>query len=167
MNKISIRKERPEDFASIHDITMRAFAPMAYSQGNEQDMIRALRASGGLTLSLVAAQDSKIVGHVAFTTAFAKDGSEGWYALGPISVEPALQRDGVGKSLIENGLAQLRALEAAGCILVGDPAYYGRFGFRPFPQFTPENEPAEYFMILPMRVAEPSAPMRFHPAFYE
>jgi putative acetyltransferase len=164
--KVVIRDERTEDQPAIYSLTQRAFAPMSFAAGDEQDLIDVLRARGGLAISLVAELDGEIVGHVAFSPASAQDGGEGWYALGPISVEPELQRRGIGKSMIAEGVARLRGLKAAGCILVGDPAYYPRFGFRPFPHLAPETEPAEYFMILRMEVAEPKSRMQFHPAFH-
>jgi putative acetyltransferase len=166
VNGISVRPERLEDFPAIHNLTQRAFAPMPYSAGDEQEVIERLRTRGGLAVSLVAELGSKIAGHVAFSPAIAKDGSLGWFALGPISVEPALQRQGIGKAMIAVVLARLRAIDAAGCILVGDPAYYQRFGFRPFPHLAPDTEPAEFFMILPMAAAEPNAKIAFHTAFY-
>jgi putative acetyltransferase len=161
-----VRPEEPRDFAAIHDLTRRAFAPMPFSAGDEQDVIERLRACGGLTISLVAEQDSNVVGHVAFSPASAKGGSGGWYTLGPISVEPELQRRGIGKSMIAEGVARLRGLYAAGCMLVGNPAHYQRFCFRPFPHLAPKRQPAEYFMILLLGVREPRAVMEFHPAFY-
>ena len=163
---IHIRDEREEDRPVIRDLTRRAFAPMPFATDDDQHLTDALRARGGLTFSLVAELGGRIVGHAAFSPAFASDGSASWYALGPISVEPELQRSGIGKSMIAEGVARLRRLNAAGCILVGDPAYYPRFGFRPFPLLAPEREPAEYFMILPLGIAAPKARMAFHPAFY-
>jgi putative acetyltransferase len=164
--EVLIRPERPEDFPAIHNLTQRAFAPMPFSAGDEQEVIERLRKAGALALSIVAEQDKQIVGHVAFSPAFTDGGSEGWFALGPISVEPSLQRRGVGTRLIRRGIDELRGLEAAGCILVGDLVYYVRHGFRPFPDLAPESEPAGNFMILPLRVSPPNTKMRFHPAFY-
>jgi putative acetyltransferase len=161
-----IRPEEPRDFAAIHDLTRRAFAPMSFSAGDEPNLIDALRRSGALTRSIVAEQGGNVVGHVAFSPAFADDESDGWFALGPISVEPRLQRRGIGTQLIRHGIDKLRAIDAAGCILVGDPAYYSRHGFLPYPELAPENEPANYFMILPLGIPSPVARMRFHPAFY-
>jgi putative acetyltransferase len=161
-----IRPEESSDFAAIHDLTRRAFEPMSFAAGDEQDVIDRLRRIGALTRSIVAEKDGRLVGHVAFSPAFADDGSEGWFALGPISVEPSLQRQGIGTKMIRHGISELRAIRSAGCALVGDPAYYPRHGFRPFPELAPENEPAEYFMILPLRVSAPNARLRFHPAFY-
>lgn len=163
---VLIRDERPEDFGAVIDLTQRAFAPMPFAAGDEQSLIGKLREAGALTISLVAELDGKVAGHVAFSPALAKDRSQGWFALGPVSVEPVLQRRGIGGRLIGEGVARLRQMDAAGCIVLGDPAYYPRFGFRPFPQFAPESEPADYFMILPMGAAEPACVLEFHPAFH-
>ncbi len=161
-----IRPEKPADQAAIQDITRRAFAPMDYAGGNEQDLIDRFRNAGALAISLVAERDGVVVGQVTFTEAFAADGSPGWYALGPVAVEPDLQAQHIGSRLIEAGLAMLRERDAAGCVLTGDPAYYSRFGFRPYPDLCPEGEPAAYYQMLPLRVAVPETVLAFHPLFY-
>lgn len=163
---LTIRPETPSDYAEIYALTKRAFAPMPYAGGDEQDLIDKLRDAGALAISLVAEQDGRIVGHVAFSPAFAADGSEGWYALGPVSAEPELKHQGIGSAIIKAGIALLRERDAAGCVLVGNPAYYSRFGFLPFPDLCPEGEPPEYFQILPLRVAEPTVVVGFHPLFH-
>ena len=156
----------PADHSAIYDITKRAFAPMPYSDGDEQDLIDRLRNASALAISLVAEQDGAVVGQVTFTEAFAADGSNGWYALGPVAVEPELQNRKIGAQLIEAGIAMLHERDAAGCVLVGNPDYYSRFGFRSFPDVCPEGEPAEYFQILPLGVAVPRAVISFHPLFH-
>ena len=163
---ISIRPEREEDRDAVYDLTSRAFAPMPYSEGDEPDLINRLRAAGALSISLLAARMSDLAGHIAFSPAFAEDRSEGWYALGPVSVDPSLQRQGIGTRLIEAGLERLREWDAAGCILVGDPRYYQRFGFCPRPNLAPEGEPRKYYMMLSMRLAEPASIVAFHPVFH-
>jgi putative acetyltransferase len=162
---VIIRPERTDDHAAIYDVTKRAFAPMPYADGDEQELIGKLRDAGALALSLVAEKDDAVVGQVTFSPAFAADGSSGWYALGPVSVEPELKHQGIGGKLIRAGIAWLREQDAAGCVLVGNLAYYSRFGFRPHPELAPEGQPAEYFQILPLRVAEPTAVVGFHPIF--
>ena len=162
---VIIRAETDRDHAAIYDITKRAFAPMPYADGDEQDLIEKLRAAGALAISLVAERGGAAAGHVAFSPAFAADGSRGWFALGPVSVEPGLQKTGIGKTLIEAGIDMLRARDAAGCVLVGNPKYYSRFGFKSFPKVAPDGQPAEFFMILPLRVAEPRVVVGFHPVF--
>lgn len=165
MNPV-IRPETAGDQVAIHDITKRAFAPMPYSDGDEPDLIDLLRDAGALAISLVAELDGAVIGQVTFTEALAADGSQGWYALGPVAVEPELQSQRIGAQLIEAGLDRLRARDAAGCVLVGNPAYYSRFGFQPFPHLCPEGEPAEYFQILPLRVRQPDTVVGFHPLFH-
>lgn len=165
---LTIRPESPRDQAAIHALTKRAFAPMPFAGGDEQDLIDRLRSAGALTISLVAQSDADgeeaIVGYIAFSPAFAADGSPGWYALGPVSVEPDLQKQSVGTKLIETGIAMLRERGAAGCVLVGNPDYYHRFGFKIFSELCPEGEPAEYFQILPLGM-EPRTVIGFHPLF--
>lgn len=164
--RLTIRPEATGDYAAIYDLTKRAFAPMPFAAGDEQDLINQLRDAGVLFISLVAEMDGRIVGHVAFSPAFAADGSQGWYALGPVSAEPELKHQGIGSAVITAGLNMLRERDAAGCVLVGNPAYYSRFGFLPFPDLTPAGEPAEYFQILPLRIARPTAVVEFHPLFH-
>jgi putative acetyltransferase len=103
-----VRPERPGEISAIYDLTRRAFAPMPFSGGDEQDIINARRDAYALAISLVAEADGSLVGHAAFSPAFAADGSQGWFSLGPISVEPALQRQGIGTALIAKGVERLR-----------------------------------------------------------
>ena len=160
-----VRPETTADHAVIHDLTRRAFEPMPYAAGDEQQLIDRLREAGALAISLVAERDGVIVGHVAFSPAIAADGTPGWFALGPVSVEPAQQHRGIGSLIIRRGIGLLVERDAAGCVLVGNPAYYSRFGFRPFPALCPEHEPAEFFQILPLRIADPDCVIGFHPLF--
>jgi putative acetyltransferase len=164
---LKIRPEAPGDYGAIYDLTKRAFAPMPYAAGDEQDLINHLRDAGALAISLVAELDGRIVGHIAFSPAFAVDGSEGWYALGPVSAEPELKHQGIGSAVINAGLSLLRQRGAAGCVLVGSPIYYSRFGFQQFPELAPEGEPAEFFQILPLGVAAPNVVVGFHPLFHD
>lgn len=164
--KPTIRIETSADQVIIHDITKRAFAPMPYAAGDEQDLIDRLREADALEISLVAELDGKVVGQVTFTEAFAANGTKGWYALGPVAVEPELQSQKIGAQLIEAGLAMLRERDAAGCVLVGNPDYYSRFGFKLFPDLCPEGEPAEYFQVLPIRVQKPQTVIGFHRLFH-
>ncbi len=164
--RVTVRSEQVADREAIHDLTRHAFAPMVYAAGNEQDLIDALRRAGALVLSLVAVDaGGAVVGHVAFSPAGAPGGAAGWYALGPVAVLPALQRRGIGRQLIEDGLRHLVARDAAGCILVGDPRYYARFGFTSRPTFAPAGVPAAYFMILLLAGPVPASPLAFQPLF--
>jgi putative acetyltransferase len=160
-----IRPETPSDHAAIYDTTKRAFAPMPFADDDDLELVNSLREAGALTLSLVATRGDTVVGHVAFSPALAADNSKGWYGLGPIAVEPVLQRQGIGTALINDGIRRLKALDAAGCVLVGDPGYYPRHGFKPFPSLAPPGQPSEYFMILPLRVKNPATVVNFHSVF--
>ena len=80
-------------------------------------------------------------------------------------IHPA-ERQGIGRGLIEEGLKALRAIGAKGCILVGDPAFYGRFGFRHNPALVHEGVPPENLMYLPMSEQIPRGQVSFHPAFF-
>ena len=90
-----IRPERPDDADAIHELTVIAFDPMPFSDGTEAPIIRALRAAGELTVSLVDEEDGEVVGHVAFSPVTVGGADVGWYGLGPISVHPGRQRQGI------------------------------------------------------------------------
>lgn len=161
-----VRPEQAGDEAVIYELTERAFAPMPFAGGDEQDLINALRDAGALEISLVAENEGQIVGHVAFSPAFAADGAAGWYALGPVSVDPEMQKIGMGSLLIKQGLAMLHDRDASGCILVGNPKYYARFGFEPAPENCPKGEPAEYYQILAINAKRPTCVVDFHKTFH-
>ena len=160
-----IRDERPEDVDAIRDLTARAFAGMPYSGGSEPAIVDRLREAGTLTLSLVAAMDGAVVGHVAFSPVTISDGSKDWFGLGPLSVEPPHQREGIGSALVDAGLSRLKALGARGCVLVGDPGYYGRFGFSTGPALTYDGAPPEYFMHVAFSPVYATGGVSYHPAF--
>jgi putative acetyltransferase len=129
-----IRQETHSDIEAISEVTKAAFENHPISSHTEQFIVIALRAAGALTVSLVAEAGGHEVGHIAFSPVTISDGSLNWYGLGPISVWPGYQRQGIGKALMREGLLRLKTLGANGCVLAGDPAYYERFGFRSFPE---------------------------------
>ncbi len=161
-----IRPETPADIAAISEVTELAFRTLAISQHTEQFIICALRAARVLTISLVAEDKGQVVGHVAFSPVTISDGSPSWHGLGPVSVLPRLQRQGIGTALIEEGLARLKALGSQGCVLVGDPNYYRRFGFRNLPQLVHEGIPQEVFVAKPFYEGVPKGTVQFHPGFW-
>lgn len=163
--EVEIRRERPDDVDAIGALITSAFLGMPYADGDEAEVVVALRAQGALTVSLVAERQGTLVGHIAFSPARAADGAPGWYALGPLAVAPADQRGGIGSALVHAGLEAISELGAAGCILTGDPAYYSRFGFRLAPANVPPGQPAEYFMVKRLRGELPAGPIAFHEAF--
>lgn len=163
---LRIEAERPGDAIKIGQITATAFAPMPFSDGDEARLVDALREARALTISLVAiAADGELVGHIAFSPVHFDGQPSDWYGLGPVSVAPGIQRRGVGSALILEGLARLGDLKAGGCVLLGDPNYYSRFGFVSLPAVTYRGKPNPYFQHLILRPPPRTGDVSFHPAF--
>jgi putative acetyltransferase len=161
----TIRPERPGDEAAIADVTRQAFESHPYSHQTEHFIIDALRRAGALSVSLVAVRAGEVVGHIAFSPVVIENGSSGWYGLGPVSVLPALQRKGIGRALVEHGLAELGQLGATGCVLVGDPVFYARFGFANTAALMLDGVPQEFFLALPLGASSARGKVKFHAAF--
>ncbi len=107
-----------------------------------------------------------MVGHIAFSPALIDGQDLGWYTLGPVAVLPGHQGQGIGAALIREGLEGLRALGARGCVLVGDPGYYTRFGFRNLPALRVDDVPPEFLMGLLLQGELPRGLVTHHPAFF-
>lgn len=165
MSKWLIREERPGDEPAIHRVTEAAFKGHCHSEGTEPAIVDALRADGDLALSLVAETDSGIVGHVAFSPARLSGDETGWYTLGPVSVLPERQGQGIGRSLIESGIAHMRNAGAQGVVVLGDPDLYARFGFARGTPLHIAGPLADYFQVLPFVAEAPSATVGFAPGF--
>jgi putative acetyltransferase len=163
--KIVVRSETNADIGAIRDVTAAAFKNLEISNHTEHFIISALRAAKSLTVSLVAEADGRVVGHIAFSPVTISDGTMNWYGLGPLSVLPEYQRQGIGKALIEEGLSRLRALDARGCCLVGHPEYYRKFGFKNMPGLVYEGVPQEVFFALSFDGYIPQGTVTFHEAF--
>lgn len=163
--RIATRGETPADVDAIGAVTTAAFLHAEHRSGTEQHIVAALRDAGQLSVSLVAELDGRIVGHVAASPVTISDGSEGWFGLGPISVLPELQRTGIGSALMHAALAALRERGAQGCVLLGDPDYYRRFGFAPDPRLVLPGVPPEYFQALPFGDTVPTGTVAYHAAF--
>jgi putative acetyltransferase len=158
-----VRPERPGDEAAIFTVTRDAFVGAQHSSGTEQLIVDELRRRGVLTVSLVAERAGGAVGHVAISpvtivpSEVAVDHHtvevvDGWYGLGPVSVLPDHQGQGVGTVLIGQALRALA--DAQGCVVLGDPDYYGRFGFRPDPRLALPGVPPESFQVLRLAANE-------------
>ena len=161
-----IRNELESDVETISAVTKAAFESCPYGNHTEEFIVNALRAANALTVSLVAEASGKVVGHIAFSPVTISDGSQDWYGLGPISVLPEFQKQGIGKSLIHDGLSLLKALGAKGCCLVGDPKYYERFGFKNLPDLILDGVPQENFLALPFDEDNTRGVVVFHPGFF-
>ena len=162
---MNIRPETENDASAIEAVTVAAFRDHPHSDQTEHFIIRELRRAGALTVSLVATIDEAVVGHVAVSPVTVSDGSAGWFGLGPISVEPARQRKGIGSALMNAALGELKRRGAAGCVLVGNPDYYFRFGFRNVGSLRFPDFPAEYFQAVSFTGSFPDGEVTFHPAF--
>jgi putative acetyltransferase len=150
---------------AITEVTEAAFQTMEISDHTEQFIVTALRKAGALTVSLVAELDGKVVGHIAFSPVTMSDGTADWYGMGPVSVLPQVQRQGIGKALVQEGLARLKGLKARGCCLVGHPEYYRKFGFQNTPELGLEGVPPEVFFALSFDGYVPRGTVSFHDAF--
>lgn len=162
---LSIRTETPADIAAIHVLTTAAFATAGHSSHTEQYIVDALRERGELSISLVADAAGEVIGHVAVSPVSVSDGSSGWYGLGPISVLPERQGQGIGAALMRAAIEALRQQHARGCVLLGEPAYYARFGFRAEPGLVLPGVPAEYFQALCLQPPLAQGEVRYSQAF--
>ncbi|WP_137920999.1 N-acetyltransferase [Hydrogenophaga sp. 2FB] len=160
-----IRPESPGDVEAIHALTAAAFLNGPHTSHTEHLIVDALRAAEQLTLSLVHERDGALIGHVAVSPVTIRDGSRGWFGLGPISVLPEHQGQGVGSELVRAALERLREEGAQGCVLLGEPAYYGRFGFRAVPGLVLPGVPPEYFQALAFDAPLPHGEVAYHEAF--
>jgi putative acetyltransferase len=162
---MQIKLERPVDAAAIRRLTQAAFKGAPYSDGTEAQIVDALRAAGALTISLIAIEAGDIVGHAAFSPVTINGAAGDWYGLAPMSVMPQQQRQGIGQTLIRDGLARLRSMKAAGCVVLGDPGYYGRFGVEIDPDLSYGDVPPGYFQRLIFHGPPPKGEVRYHPGF--
>jgi putative acetyltransferase len=163
--KIAIRDETHNDAGAITEVTVAAFRTLAVSNQTEQFIIEALRAAKALTVSLVAEMDGLVTGHIAFSPVTISDGSSDWYGLGPVSVLPEYQRQGIGKALIQEGLSRLKNMNARGCCLVGHPDYYKKFGLMNMSGLILEGVPQEFFFALSFDGNAPQGNVSFHEGF--
>lgn len=162
---IEVSSEKPGDEARIHLVTEQAFLNAPHADHTEQFIVDALRRAGALIVSKVAKADGEIIGHVAISPVTFSDGATGWFGLGPISVLPEFQGLGIGSKLMESSLAVFEEVGASGCVVLGDPAYYERFGFKVVDGLFFPGVPAEYFQALSFSGEFPEGEVSYHEAF--
>lgn len=148
---IEIRQEIEEDYKEVYNVVKTAFATAAHSDGNEQDLVAALRNSNSFIpeLSLVAVQNHKIVGYILFTKI--KIGKYEELALAPLGVLPEYQKHGIGKKLIEKGHQIARKLGYHYSVVLGSKTYYPKSGYVPAIQYgikAPFEVANENFMAI-------------------
>lgn len=162
---MKIRQEQDCDIEAIRQVTKAAFAGAMHASGTEAPIFDALREANALALSLVAILDGELVGHVALSPVTIDGRSGSWFGLGPVSVRPDLQGQEIGSKLIREGLRRLRETGAGGCVVLGEPGYYGRFGFRREESLHYDGAPPEYFMTQAWDGPVPTGRVEYHPAF--
>ena len=162
---IKIRKETAADIPAIEAVTISAFLNAPHTSHTEQFIVGALRKAGHLTISLVADAEGTVIGHVAVSPVSISDGAPGWFGLGPISVEPTHQGRGVGSRLMREALRILRERGASGCVVLGEPGYYNRFGFQVDPNLVLPDVPPEYFLAVSLDSSQPRGAVSYHAAF--
>lgn len=162
---LSIRPEVPADIPAIHTLTVAAFLNAPHTDHNEQFIIDALRAAWALSISLVAEEGDTVVGHVAVSPVSISDGADNWIGLGPISVSPERQGQGIGSCLMCKTLKLLEERGAAGCVVLGDPTYYQRFDFKPESALILPDVPPEYFLAVSYGQSLARGRITYHDAF--
>ncbi|MCA8864778.1 N-acetyltransferase [Halomonas sp. SBBP1] len=162
---IEVSNEKTGDDARIHQVTEQAFLSAPHTDHTEHFIVDALRRAGAQAISQVAKADGEIIGHVAISPVTLSDGATGWFGLGPISVLPEYQGLGIGSKLVQSSLAALEAMGASGCVVLGDPGYYGRFGFKVVDGLVFPGVPAEYFQALSFSDQFPKGDVSYHEAF--
>lgn len=162
---IVVREEQDNDIQSIYAVTRSAFLEVAHSSHTEHFIVDALRDSSALYISLVAELDGQIIGHVAISPVSVSDSSLEWYGLGPISVLPEYQKQGIGSLLVQRVLDLLRQRAAVGCVLLGNPGFYERFGFTVMNDLVLPDVPPEYFQALSFGGFYAQGTVEYHKAF--
>ena len=148
---LEIRQENKEDYEEIYNLVKTAFETAEHSDGNEQNLVVALRDSNNFIpqLSLVAVQDNKIVGYILFTKI--KIGKYEELALAPLAILPEYQRQGIGKQLIEKGHQIAKKLGYHYSVVLGSQTYYPKSGYIPAIEYgikAPFEVPNENFMAI-------------------
>jgi len=162
---IKIRQESPDDIAAVSRVTTAAFVAAGHASHTEQFIVDALRKAGKLAVSRVATHNDEVVGHVAVSPIRIGGKDSSWYGLGPVSVLPSYQRRGIGSALVMDALLALSSAGAAGCVVLGDPAFYERFGFKPSDSLTLSGVPPEHFMAVAFDSSTPSGSVSYDEAF--
>jgi predicted N-acetyltransferase YhbS len=152
---IDVRPESPTDAPAVDGVVGRAFD----GRPNEVELVRRLREGDSPTFSRVATVGGKVVGHVMYSQLGLEGSPSPVLTLAPVSVEPDYQNRGVGTRLISSSLSELDEAGMPAVVVLGEPSYYGRFGFEPVTRYgmtAPVGVPMAHLMILPLGHYEPS-----------
>lgn len=160
-----IRKEKREDICAITSVIDIAFTNHPHSTNNESKIVNLLRDTNKLELSLVATDNGEVVGHVGFSRIYVNSCDYGWFGLAPLSVHPNYQGCGIGETLVKRGIEELQGSGAKGCVLLGNPEYYCKFGFKRDENLILPGVPQSYFLTLPFNDFTPQGNASFDRAF--
>ena len=148
-----IRRETPEEFSQIYNLVKVAFQTAKVTDGDEQDFVNQLRSNGNYIpeLALVAEENGKLIGHIMLTKTYIVNSSNKYETLllAPISVALEYRNRAVGSNLIKESFKLAKEMGYTSVLLVGDPAYYHKFGFKAAVDFGikhKQNIPDEYVM---------------------
>ena len=167
---LTIRPETPEDSAAIRNVNQEAFGSSV-----EADLVEKLRSRQKHTLSLVATDGDKFIGHILFSPVTIESGNTSFEALGlgPMAILPSYQNKGAGSQLVRAGLQECKSLGYEIVVVLGHAAYYPRFGFTPASTYGIKSEydvPDEVFMVLELRkgaLSGRSGVVKYQPEFNE
>lgn len=149
-----IRQEIQNDYEAVYKLIADAFATAEHADGNEQDLVAALRKGNGFIpeLSLVAEIDGELAGHILFTSA--RVGNDEVLVLAPLSVSPKYQKQGVGTALISEGHRIAKEMGYQYSLVLGSELYYPKTGYLPAEQLgidVPQGIPSANFMAIKLQ----------------
>ena len=143
---VTIRPEQPEDIPAVRRVHEAAFPTRA-----EADLVDRLRSGGKAAVSLIAQDNGNVIGHILFSpVSFDPPAAVTAFGLAPMAVMPGHEKHAVGRRLVQNGLAECHAQGACLVVVLGEPEYYGRFGFERASRHGLRNEfgAEEEFMVF-------------------
>ena len=150
---IIVRPTTSADYETVYNLIQTAFQTAEHTDGDEQDFAVGLRNGGNYIpeLDLVAELDGQLIGHIMFTKTFVTRPDGSYYPtlmVAPLSVLLEYRSMGIGSALMNEGFRIAMALGYSSAFLLGEPAYYQRFGYKPTSEFGISHEafPAEYLM---------------------
>ena len=165
MTGLLFRRTGPADWRAAIAIHREAFGGEL-----EARIAESLFLNGEAVISLLAVKDGEPVGHLALSPIRIDGRPSSWLGMGPVAVRPAVQRQGIGTALIREALQMAEAERAGGVVVLGEPSFYGRFGFTPASQLglaCTYPAPADAFMALQLKAAPPAGVVHYARAFAE
>ena len=156
-----LRTERPGDMLPVYELVSAAFG-----RPDEAELVNRLRECGAAVVTMVEEEEYEFMGHLMLSP-ITIDGQEGpWLGLAPVAVHPDWQGQGIGSDLVREGLDTALEMDWKAVVVLGDPAYYGRFGFMSNARLTLDGVPPEYFMHVAFSPVYGGGTVTYHPGFY-